>query len=137
MKKLLGIVVLGLLWCNISFAVNFNWKKVSTSQNNTSAWYYDKKTIFKIGIHKYFWQLTDYLDDADEENSVITYTIVNCDTYESKWIIYASYSGQMGRGQLLDDFIVPEFKIELFKWEYYDPKETMQGAVLKKVCNTR
>ena len=29
MKKLLGILVLGLLWCNISIANDYNWKKVA------------------------------------------------------------------------------------------------------------
>ena len=131
-------MVLGLLWCNTSFAANFNWKKGAVTIDGTSSWYYDKKTIFEVGGHKYFWQLTDYSDDDGTPiRSVITHSMVNCDTYKMRWIIYTGYSGQMGKGQIIDDFVIPEFSIEEFRWMHYDPKNTSQGSVLKKVCNSR
>ena len=137
-KKLLGILVLGLLWCNAGFAANFNWKKGAETFDGTSTWHYDKKTIFEVGGHKYFWQLTDYLDDDGTPiRSVITHSMVNCDTYKIRWITYSGYSGQMGKGQIIDDVIIPEFDLENFKWTYYDPNKTSQGKILKKVCNSR
>ena len=54
MKKLLGIVVLGLFWCNVGFA---EWKEVVTSDRG--AIYIDTQTVSKI----------DNKPSADEEIS--------------------------------------------------------------------
>ena len=63
--------------------------------------------------------------------------MVNCDTYEMRWISYTGYAGHMGKGTITFETIVPEADIEYFKWDYFDPKTTSQGLVLKKVCKSR
>ena len=55
MKKLLGIVVLGLFWCNVGFA---EWKEVVTSDRG--AIYIDTQTVSKIDNNFIFMQLFSY-----------------------------------------------------------------------------
>ncbi len=55
MKKLLGIVVLGLFWCNVGFA---EWKEVATSDRG--AIYIDTQTVAKIDNNFIFMQLFSY-----------------------------------------------------------------------------
>ena len=99
--------------------------------------YYDKKSVRKVGSYKFYWQLADYVKDYDDDKSVITHSMVNCDTYEMRWITYTGYSGHMGRGKMNFESIVPESDITYFKWEYFDPETTVQGLITEKVCDTR
>ena len=47
MKKLLGILVLGLLWCNISIANDYNWKKIVEKNTPNINLYLGDSTIKK------------------------------------------------------------------------------------------
>ena len=100
-------------------------------------WYYDKKSVFKVGNYKFFWQLVNYNERKDGIESVIFHAMVNCDNYETRWLTNTSYSRKMGKGRIVMEFIVPEDIPEEFDWTYYHPKNTTQGIVLKKVCELR
>ena len=59
MKKLLAIVVLGLLWCNISIAEEYpnSWKMDIKCKQKSSEWYEESYKVFnrdyeKISIRK-------------------------------------------------------------------------------------
>ena len=43
----------------------------------------------------------------------------------------------MGRGDFITDFIVPEELPDIFKWNYYDPDNTIYGAMLDEICNIK
>ena len=88
------------------------------------------------GAYKYFWRLADYNDENEDINSVITYLMTNCKTNELKIIVFLSYSGQMGKGNIIDDLIVAEKSLDLFVWNIF-PAGTSQGAVLNQVCKIR
>ena len=134
---IIKISIILLLSSNFSFAANFNWTKVATTDDNASEWYYDKKTVFQVGDHKYYWILTNYLKDIEDNIfSVVGHHMVNCKTNETRWISYAGYDRPMGRGNIVDTYIIPEIALEYFEWKYFDPKTTY-GVLLKKVCNTR
>ena len=50
MKKLLGIVVLCLLWCNVGFAEEPNYDRKSINKNiNEYGWKHKNKTMEKYG----------------------------------------------------------------------------------------
>jgi len=133
MKKFLGILVLGLLWCNTSFAADFKWTRVTTS--DSSDWFYDKKTVFRVGSYKYFWQLVENKKrDEDGVKSTIMHAMVNCNNLKTRWITTTSYSESKGTGQIILDFIVPEEIQEYFYWMDYNPRNTNQGRLLEKVC---
>ena len=87
----------------------------------------------------YFWQLTDYVvsENPDEEKSVVTHVIANCDTYEMKFVSLAAYERNMARGNLLSQFIVADEQPDAFKWAYFDPKRTNQGYIINKACKRR
>ena len=50
MKKLLGIMVLGLLWCNYSFA-DSSWIKYPLDNNET--WNFNMKSVIEVGPDQY------------------------------------------------------------------------------------
>ena len=99
--------------------------------------YEDKIQEYKVGSYKFYWMLADYSIHDNGIGSTITHNMVNCNTFENKYISYAGYSGQMSKGELVEEYIIPEWDVEYFSWIFFDPDKTSQGAVLKKVCNTR
>ena len=135
MKKLFLIIIYILISTNILHAANFKWSKIVSAEDNTMTIYVDKKTVFRVGGYKYFWLLTDYIDPSDDPvKSVITQVMVNCSAYESRPITFTSFTGNMGKGEIISDFIVPESEISYFEWTKFDPGETIHGFALKKVC---
>ena len=139
MKKIFLSLLFAFSVSKSAQSANFNWSKIVESADNTSVFYVDKKTTFKIGELIYFWQLTDYIisENPDEEKSVISHNIANCDTYEMKFVSLAAYERNMARGNLLSQFIVPDEQPEAFEWSYMDPKKTNQGFIINKICNSR
>ena len=126
MKKLLGILVLGLLWCNISFA---GWTKVAidAETGNLTA-YIDKKTIKKTGDKVIYKQLNSYKVPVNEDiYSDISYLKVNCATNEAMFLDTTYYSRKMGKGSVVaeDDSISD--------WDYFAPG-TIMGLVIEYVC---
>ena len=131
MKKLILILILVFLNCGLINASEFRWSKIINSEDKTTAYYIDKKTIFRVGSYKYFWFLTDSIDDKD---SVITLMMVNCSTFESRPITFTAFAKNMGKGEIKVDFIVPEDDISWFEWTKWDTTNTSHGVVLQKVC---
>ena len=124
-----------LLFSEMCLANNFSWKKSATTNDDSSTWYYDKNTIAKVGSYNFAWVMADYHKPEGEDISAISYMMIHCDSYEMKWISYTGYSKSMGKGRVTDEFIIPEEDLSYFKWEYFDPKNTTLGVVLKKICN--
>ena len=70
MKKLLGIVVLGLLWSKAVLSNEFNWSKIATTADESLEAYFDKKSIKKIENYKYVWILSNVLKDTEEDKLI-------------------------------------------------------------------
>ena len=139
MKKIVLFFLFAFFTSTSVQSASFSWSKVVESADKKSVFYVDKKTIFKIGNLVYFWQLTDYVisENPDDEKSVVSHNIANCDTYENKFVLLAAYARNMARGTLLFTVIIPDEKPEAFVWSYMDPKNTNQGFIINKVCKSR
>ena len=61
----------------------------------------------------------------------------NCDRFEVKWISLAAYEKNMGRGIMIDEFLVPEDQPDEFTWKQYDKTTTNQGVIINKACKLR
>ena len=55
--------------------------------------------------------------------------MVNCDTYEMKWISYTGYAGHMGKGTIVSGSNIPDKDFTKF------PEGSVFGTVLKEACN--
>ena len=134
-KKIFIILVICFFSTNISFAASFNWTKVTKAKDGSFEFYYDKKTVFKVGQNTYFWQMTNNLKNIEDNvYSSITHNMANCETYEVKALIFSSYERPMGRGMLDMEAIVPADFPDYFEWIYYDKETSVQGKVLNKIC---
>ena len=123
---------------NTSYGATFKWEKVNNTIDDTSEWYYDKSSVKKDGEYRYYWILTNYLKDIEDNIfSVKGFHMVNCNTYESRWITYTGYDRLMGRGNAVDSYVIPEISLDYFDWQYFHPENTVYGALLKKVCRER
>ena len=135
MKKLVFTLVIILISTNSLYAAKFNWKKISTDADSASIFYLDKKTVYKVGGHVYYWMLADYFDDQEVKSS-ITHNMVRCSTFENKYISFTSFSEHKGKGNISVDAIVPDEAPDMFVWNKF-PKNTTHGAVLEEVCRFR
>ena len=136
LKKILIILLMSFFVTNISFAASFNWTKVTKAKDGSFEFYYDKKTVFKVGQNTYFWQMTNNLKNIEDNvYSSITHNMANCETHEVKALIYSSYERPMGRGMLSMEAVVPADFPDYFEWVYYDKETTVQGEVLNEICD--
>jgi len=135
MKKFIFILLAVFLNCNFIYAAEFGWSKVVTNISKDTTFYFDKKTIFKVGNYKYYWMLSDYIIPFEDVKSTITHNVVNCRTFNNKTIIYTSYTGHMGKGKVDLDFILAEDTPDhpMAKWKFLS-EDTSHGLVLRKVC---
>ena len=78
------------------------------------------------------------LEEGDDPNvkSNITFNILNCETKEFKNLNFTSFNLNKGRGEIIDDVIVPDEDISYFAWKYFD-ETTAFGRVFKEVCKTK
>ena len=138
MKKLfVFLIFFNLLSVNLN-AATFNWTKFNITEEEDTEWFYDKKTILKVGSYRFYWTLTNYLKNIqDNVYSVVGHHMVNCGTNESKWITYTSFNSPMGRGTVDMDVVIPAVAPEKFKWNYFSPDETIYGGMLKEICSYR
>ena len=135
-KKTFLIILIYTLFSSSSISASFNWTKIKEASSDEMAIFYDKKTVFKVGEYIYFWQLTNYLKNIENDiHSIIVHNIVNCDTYELKIVSYADFKRPMARGMVDLEMIVPEQDIELFKWNYFDKNSSAGGPIITEVCN--
>ena len=141
MKKLIIQITLIFLinsMTNISYGASFKWKKISNNQDTSTEWYYDRSSVKKAGEYRYYWILANYLKNIEDNIfSVIGYHMVNCNTYETRWITYTGYNRLMGRGNVVDDYVIPEISLEYFEWKYFNPEQTIYGSLLKEVCREK
>lgn len=135
-KKIVILILFFLSFNFSSYSATFNWTKVEESEDGTFEMYYDKKTVLSTGRYFFYWQLLNYKKKQDDNIlSLITHNMVNCETSELKVISYADFKDNMGKGSPDFEMIVPEVETESFQWTYYDTNTTIQGQIIKRVCN--
>ena len=141
MKKLLlqlSIIFFVISLINTSYGATFKWKKVGSTRDDGSEWYYDRSSVKKDGNYRYYWILTNYLKDIEDNIfSVRGYHMVDCNTYESRWITYTGYDRLMARGNVVDTYVIPEVSLKHFEWKYFHPEQTLYGVLLKEVCSEK
>ena len=82
-----------------------NWKLISKTESNETAFYLDQASIVTEKYYKYFWQLSDYLiNKEDNVKSVITYNKVDCGNFKSQILKMTLYDGYQGKGKVLEDY---------------------------------
>jgi len=136
LKKILIIILMSFFVTNISFAASFNWTRVTKAKDGSFEFFYDKKTVFKVGQNTYFWQMTNNLKNIEDNvYSSITHNMANCETYELKILIYSDYKRPMGRGMFDIEVVIPADFPDDFEWIYFDKETTMQGLVLNEICD--
>ena len=140
MKRIILVLVVILISTNTLHAANFKWTKIVTTDDRATEFYIDKNSVKKVGKFHYYWMLANYLkleeDDDPNIKSTISSNILNCETNEYKILIFISFNLNKGRGEIIDDVIVPDEAIGLFEWRYFG-EETAFGSVFKAVCKTK
>ena len=124
MKKLLGIVVLGLLCCNVSFA---EWYKIGETDRGT--FYLDVHRIRSDNNYIYFWDMVDLNKPTEHGSlSVQRYIKGDCGIFRYKTLQYIFYDENMGSGEKeMQDS-------DRNDWKYYAP-DVIGEDVLKKLAN--
>ena len=140
MKKIILVLFVILISTNTLHAANFKWTKVVITNDATTEFYIDKKSVRKVGKFHYFWMMSNYLilEEGDNPNvkSTITSNILNCETSEFKSVTFTSFNSNKGRGEIVSDVIIPDADISYFDWDYFGEK-TSFGGVFKEVCKTK
>ena len=80
-----------------------NWKLISKTESDSTAFYLDPTSIVTDKYYKYYWQLSDYLISKDNVKSVITYNKVDCGNFKSQILKMTLYDGYQGQGKVLDE----------------------------------
>ena len=78
-----------------------NWKLISETESDSTAFYLDPTSIVTDKYYKYYWQLADYLISKDNVKSVITYNKVDCGNFKSQILKMTLYDGYQGKGKVL------------------------------------
>ena len=80
-----------------------NWKLISKTESDSTAFYLDPTSIVTDKYYKYYWQLSDYLISKDNVKSVITYNKVDCGNFKSQILKMTLYDGYQGKGKVLKE----------------------------------
>jgi hypothetical protein len=80
-----------------------NWKLISKTESDSTAFYLDPTSIVTDKYYKYYWQLSDYLISKDNVKSVITYNKVDCGNFKSQILKMTLYDGYQGKGKVLGE----------------------------------
>ena len=104
-----------------------NWKLISKTESDSTAFYLDPTSIVTDKYYKYYWQLSDYLISKDNVKSVISYNKVDCGNFKSQILKMTLYDGYQGKGKVLEDY---DLKSEWIIGE----AETAGEKVLISVC---
>ena len=78
-----------------------NWKLISKTESDSTAFYLDPTSIVTDKYYKYYWQLSDYLISKDNVKSVISYNKVDCGNFKSQILKMTLYDGYQGKGKVL------------------------------------
>ena len=124
MKKLLGIVFLGLLLSSNAYA---EWTLIATSKSDDE-FYLDLKTIKKKSGNRYVWVLTDYKKPLEEYiKSAKQLLQIDCELDRFKMIEAITYTGHMGSGNL------ERLDLDNPKWIGVPPGASW-FTIINKVC---
>ena len=126
MKKFLGILVLGLLWCNVGFA---EWLKVGKTDDVIA--YLEIDRIKSDSNYVYYWEMMDFFErDKYGDLSVQRYIQGDCNIIRFKTLQYVYYDGKMGTGKMeSEDSVIKD-------WKYYRPGAVGE-KVLQKACKLK
>ena len=132
MKKILGIIVLGLLFGSNVYA-DYNWLKVSTSVNGV-VHYVDTSTIKKVKnqssgwYNVYYFQLSDYAKPTRSGDlSIKAYVEVDCVDYNFRHLKLLYYPEPMGNGKPIVDNSQGDWK--------NSEKDTVSYGLSEFVCD--
>ena len=135
MKKLFSFLILILIYCNISYANNFNWSEKMTNPTKSAEFYIDKKSVIKINNYIYYWSLGNILktlEDAPNLKSSISYNKVDCNDMGYQTIIFIAFTGNMGNGEIIfHDSENPDKEED----KRFDPKASVAYRLHDKLCN--
>ena len=106
-----------------------NWKLISKTESDSTAFYLDPTSIVTDKYYKYYWQLSDYLISKDNVKSVITYNKVDCGNFKSQILKMTLYDGYQGKGKVLREH---DLKSE---WTISEAKSAGE-KVLISVCKS-
>jgi hypothetical protein len=130
MKKLLSIIVLGLLLSGNAYA---EWSYVETisraDDNNKIKIYIDPETFKKDENYSYIWKLEDLTIPFKDIKSTAFHHQIDCKLTRSKTLQYIFYTGQMGTG------MPKPFVRDTIKWTSYPPSSYMSNLI-KGICNS-
>ena len=125
MKKLLGILVLGLLWCNVGFA---EWKNFTPNDTTGMYTYFDTTSIKKSDGYTQVWTMTDSSSPGPE--GILSFKMLfnfDCNSLSAKIIQGESFTENMGRGESTSREL-PD------GWIDFDPNSVTYNLA-KHVCN--
>ena len=147
MKKLLSIIVLGLLCCNFSYAFEIQkWTEVASSNDgdlffiNDSSYRTEKDSLFFKSLIS--WNKSRGQSGPLNQELLTRYSIqeVNCKEKKMRLIFLRYYDGRVGKDTLTnlhsftDQFrahAIPGTTVqEKYKWKFYKDKPTLIAAML-------
>ena len=124
MKKLLGIVVLGLMWCNVGFAEWINFTPNDTEMRTN----FDTTSIKKSDGYVQVMTMTDSSSPGPE--GILSFKVLynfDCNSFSAKIIQAESFTKNMGRGEGTSREL-PD------GWIDFDPNSVTYNLA-KHVCN--
>jgi len=126
MKKLLGIVVLILMFSSLAFA---EWKQFGEVKSRKNGKYYvDTDSIIKESGYLHFWKMIDW-EGPDEygNQSVQVYIKGDCKIRRIKTLSYIFFTGRLGEGSSDQQEVANK------DWKY-PPPGSIDSLLLKDLC---
>ena len=133
MKKLLGIVVMALLWCNVGVAdLHTNphkWTEFGNLEDNKGKYYVDKDSMVEDAGYLIFWKMVDFIEPIKSTKyySVRIFIKGDCKMNRIKSLVYVYYIGSKATGE--SDIKESTDK----RWKYPTP-EKIDSIILSKLC---
>tara|TARA_B110000285_G_C14607738_1_gene373529 strand:- start:21 stop:554 length:534 start_codon:yes stop_codon:yes gene_type:complete len=132
MKKLLAIVVLGLLWSNVGSASEFEWIKNQTEfKNSNKLLYWDKSKRFENFLRANMTTKEYSVDNLIESMSHPQYPIKYLDNKKYVIIDSCMYKFCTQKGLVFIDTINKEI-IGTYLWEELDAKDSIGMIIFSK-----
>ncbi len=135
MKKLFSFIISILIYCNFSYAYDFNWSNKMINPTKTAEFYIDKKSVIKIDNYIYYWSLGNILktlEEAPELKSSISYNKLDCNDMGYQTIIFIAFAGNMGNGKIIfHDSENPDKEED----KRFDGKSSVAYKLHDKLCN--